>query len=132
MTMPSAGWINLSMRLREVIYFLPFRGVICWALFVVSVCGAGTAASFALILATRSSIFARRSAGVGFVMGTGAAGGIAGEFPGIGANQLVDGNLRHTTDFRAVYKTLVEGWFEEDATGIVPGAASFSALPLLK
>jgi uncharacterized protein (DUF1501 family) len=71
--------------------------------------------------------------GVSLVMGSQAAGGIVGEFPGIASNQLDDdGNLKHTTDFRAVYKTLVEGWFEQDASGIVPDAASFSALPLLK
>ena len=66
-------------------------------------------------------------------MGTKASGGIVGEFPGVGSGQLdSQGNLRHTTDFRAVYKTLVEGWFQESATGIVPDAAAFAALPLLK
>jgi uncharacterized protein (DUF1501 family) len=71
--------------------------------------------------------------GVSLVMGSQAAGGIVGEFPGIGPTQLDhDGNLQHTTDFRAVYKTLVEGWFGQDASGIVPDAGAFSALPLLK
>ena len=71
--------------------------------------------------------------GVSLIMGTKASGGIVGEFPGVGASQLdSQGNLRHTTDFRAVYKTLVEDWFQESATGIVPDAGSFSALPLLK
>ncbi len=73
------------------------------------------------------------AAGVSLVMGTQAAGGIVGEFPGIAASQLDQhGNLRHTTDFRAVYKTLVEGWFAQDATGIVSDAAQFPTLPLLK
>lgn len=71
--------------------------------------------------------------GVSLVMGTRASGTVVGEFPGVGANQLDEqGNLRHSTDFRAVYKTLVEGWFKESASGIVPDAGSFSALPLLK
>ncbi|MEA2124365.1 MAG: hypothetical protein QOI80_1147 [Solirubrobacteraceae bacterium] len=71
--------------------------------------------------------------GVSLIMGAQAAGGIVGEFPGIASSELDEGgNLQHTTDFRAVYKTLVEGWFEQDATGIVPDAAAFSALPLLK
>ncbi len=73
------------------------------------------------------------AAGAGFVMGTRAAGTIVGEFPGIARAQLdAQGNLRHTTDFRAVYKTLVEGWLGVDAAGIVPDAGSFSTLPLLK
>ncbi len=71
--------------------------------------------------------------GVSLLMGTRASGEIVGEFPGVGSGQLDDqGNLRHTTDFRAVYKSLVEGWFQESATGIVPDAGSFSSLPLLK
>lgn len=71
--------------------------------------------------------------GVSLIMGTKAAGGIVGEFPGIAANQLDDrGNLQHSTDFRAVYKTFVEGWFGQDPAGIIPDAAQFSALPLLK
>ena len=73
------------------------------------------------------------AAGVGFVMGTQAAGGVVGGFPGIKSTELDrQGNLKHTADFRAVYKTLVEGWLGVDSSGIVPGAASFSALPLLK
>ncbi len=71
--------------------------------------------------------------GVSLIMGTKAAGGIVGGFPGITSAQLdKQGNLKHTADFRAVYKTLVEGWFKESAAGIVPDASSFSALPLLK
>jgi len=73
------------------------------------------------------------AAGSGFVMGTHAAGGIVGGFPGIASTQLDSrGNLKHTADFRAVYKTLVEGWMGVDATGIVPGASGFASLPLLK
>ncbi len=71
--------------------------------------------------------------GVSLIMGTKAAGGVVGEFPGLTDAQLDDeGNLRHTTDFRAVYKTLVESWFQESATGIVPDAGAFPALPLFK
>jgi uncharacterized protein (DUF1501 family) len=73
------------------------------------------------------------AAGSGFLMGTQASGTVVGEFPGLAPSELDDqGNLRHTVDFRAVYKTLCEGWFGVDATGIVTDAAAFSALPLLK
>ncbi len=73
------------------------------------------------------------AAGIGFVMGTHASGGVVGGFPGIRSTELDrQGNLKHTADFRAVYKTLVEGWMGVDSTGIVPDASSFSALPLLK
>jgi uncharacterized protein (DUF1501 family) len=73
------------------------------------------------------------AAGCGFIMGTQASGATVGEFPGIADAQLDrHGNLRHTTDFRAVYKTLLEGWFGVDAAGIVPDAASFATLPLLR
>jgi uncharacterized protein (DUF1501 family) len=71
--------------------------------------------------------------GMSLVLGTQAAGGIVGEFPGLRASDLdPQGNLKHTSDFRAVYKTLVEGWFGQDSSGIVPDAAQFSTLPLLK
>ena len=71
--------------------------------------------------------------GVSLVMGTQTAGGVVGEFPGISSSQLdAQGNLKHSTDFRAVYKTFVEGWFGQDSAGIIPDAAQFSALPLLK
>jgi len=71
--------------------------------------------------------------GVSLVIGSRASGTVVGEFPGIAANQLdARGNLRHTTDYRAVYRTLVEDWFGVDATGIVPGAAGFAPLPLLR
>jgi uncharacterized protein (DUF1501 family) len=71
--------------------------------------------------------------GVSLIMGSQASGAIVGEFPGIAPAQLdKQGNLKHSTDFRAVYKTLVEGWLGQDATGIVADAGSFSALPLLK
>jgi uncharacterized protein (DUF1501 family) len=71
--------------------------------------------------------------GASLIMGTQAAGGIVGGFPGLAANQLdKQGNVQHTSDFRAVYKTLVEGWFGQDSAGIVPDAGQFSTLPLLK
>jgi uncharacterized protein (DUF1501 family) len=70
--------------------------------------------------------------GVSMIIGTQAAGGMVGEFTGIAPGDLDHGNLKHSTDFRAVYKTLCEDWFAVDPAGIVPDAAQFSSLPLLK
>ncbi len=73
------------------------------------------------------------AAGVSLIMGSRAAGGVVGEFGGLASSQLDgDGNLRHTTDFRAVYKTLVEGWLGGDSAAVLPEAARFATLPLLK
>jgi uncharacterized protein (DUF1501 family) len=37
-----------------------------------------------------------------------------------------DGNLRHTIDFRHVYKHVVSDWLKVDPAGIVPDAAKFT------
>lgn len=72
--------------------------------------------------------------GVGFVMGTQAAGSMIGEFPGLadGTGLDDDGNLRATSDFRSLYASIVEQWFNVDAAQVIPGAASFSRIPILK
>ena len=56
------------------------------------------------------------AAGVGFLIGTRAAGTMVGEFPGL-ANLDPQGNLRATADFRQVYCSLIGDWF-----GVEPGA----------
>ncbi|MDX6651223.1 MAG: hypothetical protein QOJ38_4 [Solirubrobacterales bacterium] len=63
------------------------------------------------------------AAGVGFVVGTKAKGQMLGEFPGL-SRLDEDENLRFTMDFRSVYCSLVEQWFNEDAAAIIPNAAS--------
>ena len=72
--------------------------------------------------------------GTAFVIGTQVRGGMLGEFPGLGKGSGLDddGNLRATTDFRALYRTLLEGWFQVDPARVLPDAAKFAALPLLK
>ena len=63
------------------------------------------------------------AAGCGFVIGTGARGQMIGEFPGL--DQLdPDGNLRATSDFRALYCSLIEQWFGVDSAAVIPDAAS--------
>src|SRR4051794_1240239 len=63
------------------------------------------------------------AAGVGFVIGAPVKGQMIGEFPGL--SQLdADDNLRFTTDFRSVYCSILEQWFSQDATQLIPNAAS--------
>jgi uncharacterized protein (DUF1501 family) len=71
------------------------------------------------------------AAGLSMVIGTRARGQMVGEFPGL-ATLDEDDNLRHTTDFRAVYCSLLEQWLDVDADGIIPSAGSFSRPALVR
>ena len=59
--------------------------------------------------------------GLAFAMGDRVKGGIYGEYPSLGAEDLVEGDLCFNTDFRGVYATLVEQWLGLDAGPIVGG-----------
>jgi len=60
------------------------------------------------------------AAGSAFVMGTRVQGGTVGEFRGL--NDLdEDDNLRNSTDFRLLYCSLLEQWFDVDGDGVIPG-----------
>ncbi|HYA08498.1 MAG TPA: DUF1501 domain-containing protein, partial [Gaiellaceae bacterium] len=74
------------------------------------------------------------AAGVGFILGTRAAGKMVGEFPGLqnGSGLDEDGNLIETADFRGVYAALLEQWFGTDAGAVIPGATSFARPTLVK
>ena len=61
------------------------------------------------------------AAGSAFLLGTRARGRMVGEFPGLQRLDR-DGNLRHTSDFRALYASLLEQWFDVDAARILPDA----------
>ena len=52
-----------------------------------------------------------------FLIGGAVKGGLYGEPPGLAA--LDDGNLRHTTDFRAVYATVLERWLGADSAALL-------------
>jgi uncharacterized protein (DUF1501 family) len=63
------------------------------------------------------------AAGCAFIVGTKAHGQMVGEFPGLGTLDP-DDNLVWTSDFRAMYCSLIEQWLQEDASAIIPGASS--------
>ena len=62
-----------------------------------------------------------------FLIGNAVKGGLYGTHPSL--DDLDNGNLRFTTDFRSVYATVLEKWLQRPSSGIVgPG---FAPLPLL-
>ena len=71
------------------------------------------------------------AAGVGFLIGTRAAGTMIGEYPGL-TTLDPQGNLRSTSDFRGLYCSLLEDWFGTEAEGIVPGQAAFARYAVVK
>ncbi|RLT34639.1 MAG: DUF1501 domain-containing protein [Chloroflexi bacterium] len=62
-----------------------------------------------------------------FVIGGGVTGGLYGETPSL-RNLDGNGDLKHSTDFRSVYATVLEQWFATDPKDVLGG--SFPALPL--
>ena len=72
------------------------------------------------------------AAGVGFLLGTRAKGTMVGEFPGLATGLDQNGNLRATSDFRAVYAALLEQWFLTDAAAVLPDIGSFARPALIK
>jgi uncharacterized protein (DUF1501 family) len=67
--------------------------------------------------------------GVAFLIGTRAAGKMVGEFPGL-TNLDENENVIKTSDYRGMYCSLLEQWFETEAGMVIPEAASFER-PLL-
>jgi uncharacterized protein (DUF1501 family) len=61
------------------------------------------------------------AAGTAFLIGTKARGKMVGEWSGLRKLDR-DGNLRATSDFRAVYSSLLEQWFQVDAERVLPDA----------
>ena len=71
------------------------------------------------------------AAGCAFVIGSKAKGEMVGEYPGL-ATLDEDDNVRVTSDFRAMYCSLLEQWLDHDADGIIPGASGFDRPTLVK
>jgi uncharacterized protein (DUF1501 family) len=71
------------------------------------------------------------AAGCAFVVGSKAKGEMVGEFPGLAQLDPND-NVRVTSDFRAMYCSLLEQWLGHDAASVIPGASSFARPALVK
>ncbi|HEV7936743.1 MAG TPA: DUF1501 domain-containing protein [Solirubrobacteraceae bacterium] len=69
--------------------------------------------------------------GVAFLIGSRASGKMVGEFPGL-TKLDVNENLLNTSDFRAMYCSLLEQWFQTEAGLVIPEAASFERPVLVK
>jgi uncharacterized protein (DUF1501 family) len=66
--------------------------------------------------------------GGAFLIGDRIQGGLYAEYPSLEPGQLENGDLRHTYDFRGLYSTLLESWFDVEPSPIVGGA--FEQLPV--
>lgn len=71
------------------------------------------------------------AAGCAFVIGSKSQGQMVGEFPGL-TNLDQDDNLRVTSDFRAMYCSLLEEWLGFDSAQVIPGASGFVKPKLVK
>jgi uncharacterized protein (DUF1501 family) len=72
------------------------------------------------------------AAGIGFLLGTRVRGQMIGELPRLRDGLDRDGNLKATVDFRGVYSSVLEQWFDADAAAVIPDARSFQRFPLLR
>ncbi len=70
------------------------------------------------------------AAGTSLLIGSRVNGGMIGEFPALTALD-VNGNQRVNVDFRGVYASLLEQWFDHDAGAIIPSAGKFKRYKLL-
>ena len=69
--------------------------------------------------------------GIAWVQGTQARPGVLTDFPDLSRLDRED-NLAVTVDFRRVYCSLLEQWLGTDAAEVIPNAASFGRLAVLK
>ena len=67
------------------------------------------------------------SAGPLFMIGTSIQGGLYGDHPNLG--DLEKGNLRFTTDFRSIYRTVLEDWFG-NSDEIIIHQPKFERIPM--
>ena len=69
--------------------------------------------------------------GVAWVQGTRAKGGVLSDYPDLAKLDAED-NLAVTVDFRRVYCSLLEQWLGTDAGEVIPQAASFGRLAVVR
>jgi uncharacterized protein (DUF1501 family) len=72
------------------------------------------------------------AAGCGFVIGEHAAGTMIGEWQGLSSGLDTLGNLTETADYRSVYCSLLEQWLGQEAAAVIPQAASFPRVTVVK
>jgi uncharacterized protein (DUF1501 family) len=72
------------------------------------------------------------AAGVGLLMGTRARGQMIGELPRVRDALDKEGNLKATVDFRSLYTSLLEQWFDFDGAGAIPNARAYRRLQLVR
>ena len=66
--------------------------------------------------------------GVSFIIGPKAVGGQHNDYPSMKPEDLREGDLAPDQDFRGVYTTILEDWFDLDAKPIVNGTFEKPAL----
>jgi uncharacterized protein (DUF1501 family) len=69
--------------------------------------------------------------GVAWVQGPRALGGILTEYPSL-TDLDTEKNLKVTVDFRRVYGSLLAQWMGTDPAEVIPGAAQFGQVPLVR
>lgn len=72
------------------------------------------------------------AAGVGYLIGTRARGKMIGEYGGLDKGVDGQGNLLPTSDFRGIYASLLEQWFGQDASQVIPDAKSFPRVQVIR
>jgi uncharacterized protein (DUF1501 family) len=70
------------------------------------------------------------AAGISMLIGSRVTGRMCGEFPSL-EHLDVNGNQRVNVDFRGVYSSLLEQWFDHDAAAVIPGAHRFPRYSLI-
>ncbi|HTW12254.1 MAG TPA: DUF1501 domain-containing protein [Solirubrobacteraceae bacterium] len=70
------------------------------------------------------------AAGTSLLIGSRVTGGMIGEFAPL-SNLDVNGNQKENVDFRGVYASLLEQWFNHDAGAIIPDAGRFPRYTLI-
>jgi len=70
------------------------------------------------------------AAGASLLIGSRVTGGMLGEFPPL--TQLdMNGNQQENIDYRGLYCSLLEQWFDQDAAAVIPGSGGFPRYQLL-
>jgi uncharacterized protein (DUF1501 family) len=72
------------------------------------------------------------AAGVALLMGTRVRGQMIGELPRLRDALDKNGNLKATVDYRSIYTSLLEQWFDFDGAGAIPNARAYRRLQLVK